>query len=428
MRIIQDIGSYAGLGAVLGLAVLSALYFSQARDVKRLREWAGRAPERTSQAQPAPQRVTAVPQGKAKPAAPGPQAPAQPAAAQQGGASAAGAAPAQARPAAATPAAQGKQPAPATAEAKPAAAQGKEPDASVEAKQPAAVAAAAGAAPAAQSAEAKSDQPSSSAGTAAPAGKPGAAADSGAPAAPKQQGSPAAAPSKPGDDASRTAGPAAATPAGTRPGQTEPPPVPKAKPASRPIPSFPSSRPGGGDRPGPSQTAILPPYGGEDQRRPWHRRLLASPRYLVLAIAGVLVVGGAAAFGLTELSKKQAPPPKPQPIATNGGPSRATGRKPAAINPSSVTVSVLNGTTVPGLAAQIGDRIGSLGFKLGNVTNSSDQQRAESVVLFAPGAAREASFVGRKLSIAQREPIDPQSRALAGDARIVVITGADKTR
>ena len=47
MEIIQEIGSYAGLAAVVGLAVLSALYFSQARDVKRLREWAGRAPERT---------------------------------------------------------------------------------------------------------------------------------------------------------------------------------------------------------------------------------------------------------------------------------------------------------------------------------------------------------------------------------------------
>ena len=46
MEIIEQIGSYAGLAAVLGLAILSALYFSQARDVKRLREWAGRAPER----------------------------------------------------------------------------------------------------------------------------------------------------------------------------------------------------------------------------------------------------------------------------------------------------------------------------------------------------------------------------------------------
>ena len=49
MHLVQEIGSYAGFAAVVGLAVLSALYFSQARDVKRLREWAGRAPERAAE-------------------------------------------------------------------------------------------------------------------------------------------------------------------------------------------------------------------------------------------------------------------------------------------------------------------------------------------------------------------------------------------
>ena len=49
MRLIQEIGSYAGLAAIPGLAILSALYFSQARDVRRLRDWAGRAPERSSE-------------------------------------------------------------------------------------------------------------------------------------------------------------------------------------------------------------------------------------------------------------------------------------------------------------------------------------------------------------------------------------------
>ena len=44
--IVERAGSYAGLAAVVGLAVLALLYFSQARELKRLREWAGRAPER----------------------------------------------------------------------------------------------------------------------------------------------------------------------------------------------------------------------------------------------------------------------------------------------------------------------------------------------------------------------------------------------
>ncbi|MGH2715221.1 MAG: hypothetical protein ACRDM7_15275, partial [Thermoleophilaceae bacterium] len=72
-EIVQDIGVYAGLASVVGLAVLSALYFSQARDVKRLREWAGRAPERAEQGTPPlPGRVAAQPQARpGAPAVPG---------------------------------------------------------------------------------------------------------------------------------------------------------------------------------------------------------------------------------------------------------------------------------------------------------------------------------------------------------------------
>jgi hypothetical protein len=46
---IEKYGAYAGLAAIVGLAVLSLLYFAQAREVKRLREWAGRAPERAAE-------------------------------------------------------------------------------------------------------------------------------------------------------------------------------------------------------------------------------------------------------------------------------------------------------------------------------------------------------------------------------------------
>ncbi len=50
MELIKEIGAIAGIGAFIGLAVLSLLYFSQARDVRRLRDWAGRAPEREGEA------------------------------------------------------------------------------------------------------------------------------------------------------------------------------------------------------------------------------------------------------------------------------------------------------------------------------------------------------------------------------------------
>lgn len=49
MELIKEIGAYAGLVAFIGLAVLALLSFAQGRDVRRLREWAGSAPERDAE-------------------------------------------------------------------------------------------------------------------------------------------------------------------------------------------------------------------------------------------------------------------------------------------------------------------------------------------------------------------------------------------
>lgn len=49
LDLIQEVGSYAGLAAFLGVGVLALLHFTQARDVRRLRDWAGRAPERDAE-------------------------------------------------------------------------------------------------------------------------------------------------------------------------------------------------------------------------------------------------------------------------------------------------------------------------------------------------------------------------------------------
>ena len=79
---IEQYGAYAGVAAVFGLGILSLLYFAQAREVKRLREWAGRAPERAAELEA---RVTADAQRRVIPAptpAPRPAAPVTPAAQQ----------------------------------------------------------------------------------------------------------------------------------------------------------------------------------------------------------------------------------------------------------------------------------------------------------------------------------------------------------
>jgi hypothetical protein len=180
----------------------------------------------------------------------------------------------------------------------------------------------------------------------------------------------------------------------------------------------------------PQQTQILPP-----RREPWYRRLFANPRYLVLLIAGVLIVGGGSAFAVDQIADDSSDTGTragggSAPAADDGSQADDEGggqKKRAAVVPAEVTVAILNGTTVPNLAKQISERVASQGFDVGTVANSADQeqQRAESVVLYAPGHEREASAVSRRLSINQRQRIDPASQELAGDATVVVIAGDD---
>jgi len=46
---IERIGSFAGLASFLGLAIYALLLFAHGRDIRRLRDWAGSAPEREAE-------------------------------------------------------------------------------------------------------------------------------------------------------------------------------------------------------------------------------------------------------------------------------------------------------------------------------------------------------------------------------------------
>jgi hypothetical protein len=167
----------------------------------------------------------------------------------------------------------------------------------------------------------------------------------------------------------------------------------------------------------PHEAAIIAPR----RSQPWHSRL--GPRPVVVAVAGVLVLGGAAAYGVTQLIGDESGNAQ-----ANNGKALHSKPKPTgpAVEPGSVTVAVLNGTTVPGLAAALRDEIAAGDFKKGAINNFSDQQLAESVVQYAPGRQAEAKAVGRSVGISRREPVTAESRALAGDATVIVIAGADK--
>lgn len=300
--IVRDIGAVAGFASFIGLAVLSALYFSQARDVKRLREWAGRAPERE------PLERAAV-QARAQAAA---------LAAQQ-------------RQQQAQQAQQGGQPQPA------------------------------------------GPRPASAAGATATA-----------PQAPRRIPS---------------------TPAGNG-----------APPAAPPVGARPSAV---GQR-----TQILPPGA---VRPPWYRRLVPDLRTALMALAAVLVLGAAVAFAVIQVGGDDGAESGAPAQQARGGDERASEPPAEPPSPSEITVSVLNGTTVTGLASQYRDALEEAGYDVGNAANFSDQAKAESVVLYAKGERPAARVVARDLDINQIEPVDPESQQLGGNASVIVVLGADKT-
>jgi hypothetical protein len=168
---------------------------------------------------------------------------------------------------------------------------------------------------------------------------------------------------------------------------------------------------------------------------PWYKRVVwPEPRYIALIVAGVLVIGGGAAYGISHLlsnngggSGKGA---ATTPQSSNTSTTAKTKRKPVAaapLTPGKITVAVLNGTTITGLASETANKLVQQGFQRGNTSNADTQgQQAQSVVEFSGNNSRAARLVANKLGISDIEPIDPQTQVKAGDATVTVIIGADK--
>jgi hypothetical protein len=365
---LEQVGAYAGLAAIPGLAVLSLLYFAQAREVKRLREWAGRSPEHAEELEQ---------QGAAEPAPGQPRAMPRP------------------RPAAAAQSAPGATPSPPPAQP------------TAEAGETQAIAPPSGGPPG----TAGDPRPAT-----APAGAaPGDGAASVAPAPDAEVDSDGAAPGPP----------AAAAP----PSAAGPPPVPpgaRPQPAGRPHPTAASARPRGGG------STQAPRAGGARPAQPAtpsgsRRRGGLAPRYTALIVGGVFVLVAAGAFAVTRVLDDDGAPAASGPsAATATDDSRTT---PEAAARENTTVTVLNGTTTAGLAAGVSDQIARAGFAKGQITNAADRQRSSTVVFFAQGSERQAREVARILEVDSVEPIDPGTAVVAGEeSDVVVVVGADRTQ
>jgi hypothetical protein len=141
---------------------------------------------------------------------------------------------------------------------------------------------------------------------------------------------------------------------------------------------------------------------------------LAEPRYLVAIFVVVLLVAGGAIYVVTQGSD-------------NADGKGAHGKSTAALKPSEIEVSVLNGTAVPGLAATYGDKVERKGFQLGAVTNSATSF-TDSVVMFRRGHAPEARRVASVLGISDVRLMSSDIASVSGGAPVAVIVGEDNAQ
>ncbi len=121
-----------------------------------------------------------------------------------------------------------------------------------------------------------------------------------------------------------------------------------------------------------------------------------------------------------------APTPNTTSSATPEGTSSPGGQEP--LTPAATKVAVLNGTTIPGLASREKDTLTDAGYNEIETGNNTDQQRAESAVLYGTrsGARQQANSVSRRLNISNVERIDADTADLSPGADVVVILGQDK--
>jgi hypothetical protein len=205
--------------------------------------------------------------------------------------------------------------------------------------------------------------------------------------------------------------------------------IPRATPlqspptASRPAPAAALSR----SQPSASPRRPAPPPPRRPGTPPPASRRRSAGKVALLAGLVALILGGGA-FAATQLLGGDDPPPAPntaqQPATESPAPTAAAeqGGKPAA----ETVVAVLNGTTFNGLAGTIADQLGAAGYQRGATITNPDQTLQTSTVFYGDGARPNARRIARRLNIADVQPKSPEAEALAPDADVVVLAGADQ--
>ena len=377
---ISSTGADAGFAAIVGLAILVLLYFAHARETANLREEAALLTQRLQHAEARVAQLSRL--QAAEEARPDTAAPAV----------------------AIAPFAPAGTAAPALASAThviPAQLQIPEPEEPIVVQRPApapapalamaGVAAPGVARPPGQAPPPPSPAPGAPAPTPAP-GVPAPAPAPGVPAPAPARGVPAPATSAGGNGAARS---------------TEGPP------------------PAAGRRPAPARA--YPPLEMPRKRRSRLGRGIVVATVALAAVAVAVVLFAVTAIGgsNTHTSSGQTTNP-PRPGHTGGA---------AAFKPASITVAVLNGTSVNQLAHKVGAKLMALGYKEGTLATASNQTEAKTIVAYLPGSKNRvgAQHVATALGLHRSavQPVDQGTLQVACPgpstctANVVVTVGAD---
>jgi cytoskeletal protein RodZ len=209
--------------------------------------------------------------------------------------------------------------------------------------------------------------------------------------------------------------------------------------ASPPTPTPPPARPGqplrvppGG--PAASTAARLQEPEDDDEPRSRTGVFAAIAAIIVVLIIGVVLITGVLGGGDDDGTQ-----PTSTVAADNGTASSSASKSSttktkttataSAPKPGTYEVSVLNGTTVPGLARGVANRLQNAKYKIGNVTNAATQDRSATLVEYAQGHRAEADQVAKAIDVGSDaiQPLSAGSKTIAGDTATVVVTvGSDQ--